>query len=129
MSQSQRSFLPGPSLWLKVSTRVFTVTESTKTPFMLNRHFCRCDIGTIGFKTLGLPNNLSVMIFAAASLSETSRRFGSISSMHPLLQLLLADDAGPAEGLIVQVLLVPGGGAGAGLQGAVAAHGAVVLEH
>ena len=70
------------------------------------------------------------MIFAAASLSETSRRFGSISTNHPLLQLLLADDAGPAEGLIVQVLLVAAsGGAGPGLQGAVAAHGAVVLKH
>ena len=52
-----------------------------------------------------------------------------LSTSHPLLQLLLADDARPAEGLIVQVLLVPGGGAGAGLQGAVPAHGAVVLEH
>ena len=77
------------------------------------------------------------MIFAAASLilhlirdRETSRRFGSISTMHPLLQLLLADDAGPAEGLIVQVLLVPAsGGAGTRPQGAVPAHGAVVLEH
>ena len=48
---------------------------------------------------------------------------------HPLLELLLADDAGSAEGLIVQVLLVPGGGAGTRPQGAVPAHGAVVLEH